>query len=61
MNGTLYCKNDTSNMYHLKNMFINELMLVIPLTMAMFIVGTKLGGHLQNKRKGVTKSSLNRK
>ena len=63
MNDTLYCKNDTClNMYHLKNMFINEIMsLVIPLTM--LIVGTKLGKLSSKQEKGVAKfkRSHNRK
>ena len=42
MNDTWYCKNDTLNIYHLKNMLKNELVsLATPLTM--WIVGTKLG------------------
>ena len=60
MNDTLYCKNDTLSMYHLKTMFINELVsLVIPLTM--LIVGTKLGELTSKQEKGATKRSLNRK
>ena len=54
MNDTLYCKSDTLNMYHFKNMFINELVsLVIPLTM--LLVGTRLGELSSNKRKGSPK------
>ena len=51
MNDTLYCKNDTLNMSHFKNMFINELFsLLILLTMLM--VGTKLGELASKQEKG---------
>ena len=60
MNDTLYCKNDTLNMYHLKNMFINELM-SLQISLTMLIVGTKLGELSSKQEKGVAKRSLNRK
>ena len=51
MNDTLYCKNDTLNMSHFKNMFINELFsLLILLTMLM--VGTNLGELASKQEKG---------
>ena len=61
MNDTLYCKNDTLNMYNFKNIFINENFssLLIPLTM--LIVGTKLEKLSSKQEKEVAKRSLNTK
>jgi len=51
MNDTLYCKNDTFNMYHFKNMFIIELLSLLILV-AMLMVGTKLGELSSKQEKG---------
>ena len=60
MNDTLYCKNDTLNMYHFKIMVINEFAsLVIPLTM--YYSWQIAWGTIFKIEKGVVNRGLNRK
>ena len=50
MNDILCCKNDTLNMYHLKNIFINELVHLV-ITLTMLIVGIKFQEFSSNQEK----------